>query len=323
MKFIVLGTSDFTLCCASALLDNDAQVAAIVSMPISALPQNSADIARFAIEQNLPYHEFENINSAEAIEILQHYSSDFFLSSWPRMLGKDVLAIPNRYVVGTHPTELPFNRGRHPLHWTVVQGITETKLSFFHMDDGVDTGDILLQVPVAISPDDFIDDVTKKVNKAAYDGTQQLYERIVRDPKYDGIGQNHTLANYWRKRNPHDIILDFRMSSEVILQTVQSFASPYPCAKLIFRKHLIKINRASLASTTMSPSELQRIEPGRIISIDLSCSKVRIMAADRVVELECLGRLPGSLLKAKYIYPPSKYVIQWPMELDMQLNAQN
>ena len=72
--------------------------------------------------------------------------------------------MPNNFSIGTHPTALPFNRGRHPLHWVIDLGISETKLSFFKMDEGVDTGNIILQCPFQIDEGDEIEDVNSKMN---------------------------------------------------------------------------------------------------------------------------------------------------------------
>lgn len=319
MNFVVLGTSEFTVCCARGVLDSKGEISALISMPACSRPLNSNDLSGFAEEHGLRYHEIEDINSPTAIDLLKSYSATYILSSWPKMLKKNVLNIPQRYIIGTHPTELPLNRGRHPLHWIIIQGITKTKLSFFHMDKGVDTGKILLQVPVTISPYDSINDLMGKINNAAYYGTKQLYRLLMKNPDYDGNDQDHELANYWRKRTPHDVTLDFRMSSESILRTVRSFTLPYPCANFVFEKYVIKVSKAELSPAIMPLSELQRIEPGKIISID-RCT-IRIKTADGIVELECLGQLPAPLLKAKYVHPPSRYIIRWPRELAAQMSV--
>ena len=317
MRFVVLGTSEFTIRYATALLDSGCEVCALISMPSSVRPLNSADIMGFAERNRIPYHEVEDINSSESVSLLQGYSSDYIFSSWPKILRKETLEISRIYCIGSHPTELPFNRGRHPLHWLIALGISESKLSFFRMDEGVDTGRVLLQIPFQITPDDLIGDVVSKVNESAYEGTRILCKKLLDNPFYSGTEQDYALANYWRKRTPHDVTLDLRMSSSMILRTVRSFAPPYPCANLIFGKHVLKIISASMVPMKMSSEELQRVEPGRIISID--GNRIRIKAVDGIVDLECEGDLPPELLVAKYIHPPSKYLIKWSEELKHEL----
>ena len=187
MRFVVLGTSEFTISCTRGLLDMGGKICALISMPKSLLPNNSADIAGFAKEKGIPYYEMNDINSSENIHILENFSSDYIFSSWPKIIRKEVLNVPKCYCIGTHPTELPFNRGRHPLHWIIAQGITKSKLSFFKIDEGIDSGNILLQIPYEISPEDLIVDLNTTVNESAYRGVKILYKKLLDVPLYNGI----------------------------------------------------------------------------------------------------------------------------------------
>ena len=71
------------------------------------------------------------INSSKSIKILSYHRADFIFVSWPKIVKADILDTPKYFCIGTHPTNLPYNRGRHPLHWIIALGISETKLSFF------------------------------------------------------------------------------------------------------------------------------------------------------------------------------------------------
>ena len=314
MRFIMLGNSEFTLHCTKALLDSGSDVCAMISMPNHSRPSNSADIALFSKQKGLSYHEIEDINSPESLTLLSTYSPDYIYCEWPRILGENVLNIPKGYCIGTHPTDLPYNRGRHPLHWCICLGISTTSLSFFRMDKGVDTGDILLQISFPITPDDSIADLNNKMNRAAYRGTRELHEKLLADIAYTGKRQNHNLANYWRKRTPHDVTIDLRMSGDLIIRTVRSYTLPYPCANLIFEKNIIKIVHATLVSVDISFEQLQRIEPGKIINIDQNT--IRVKVDDGIIDLECLSKIPGELLKARYIHPPSMYISKHNIKLD-------
>jgi methionyl-tRNA formyltransferase len=310
MKFGVLGTSDFTLRCTQALIDKGAQIQVMISMPFNCLPNNSVDVGGFAKNQNIPYNELKDINSPQSINFIKAYSLDYIFVSWPKILKKQILDLPKYFCIGTHPTDIPHNKGRHPLHWLISLGIPKTKLSFFKIDEGIDTGNLLLQIPFSITPQDTILNVEEKVNQAGYDGTVILYETLLSEPLYGSDnGQNHILGNYWRMRTPHDITIDLRMSAHSIMRTVNSFASPYPCANLIFEKFPIKIVRASLASTVMTAEQLQRIEPGKIICIKKNT--IRVKVDDAILDLECIGSIPNALLKSKYIHPPSSYLVDW------------
>lgn len=302
MRFVVLGTSEFTVRCSQALIDSEEEICALISMPRRILPDNSIDISDFAKKNGISYYEIKDINSSESLNLISKFSPDYIFSSWPKILKKEILCVPKIYCIGSHPTELPYNRGRHPLHWLIVLGIQDSKVSFFRMDEGIDTGNILLQTPFYIASDDLIRDVVEKMNVAAYEGLIALCKKFHDDPFYSGVPQKQMLANYWRKRTPYDITLDFRMSTAAIIRTVRSYTLPYPCANLIFEGQLIKIVRASFAPVNMKDSDIRYIEQGKILKTDGNI--IWVKADDAIVELECLDNIPPELAKAKYIYPP-------------------
>ena len=312
MKCVVLGASEFALKCADGVIAADAELASLISMPEYLRPNNSVDVASFADEHGVPYHEVDDINSPISVDLIQSCSPDYIVSTWPKMLHKEVLEAPAHYCIGTHPTALPYNRGRHPLHWLIALGVKTSSLSFFRMDEGSDTGDILLQVPVELNGNDTIASLTEKVNEAAYTGTKELLQRLLLQPQYFGSEQEHGLANTWRKRTQHDVTLDLRMSTDGILRTIRSFAPPFPCANLVFRSHVLRIRAGSIVNNAegTTAADIQRLEPGRIIFAKEN--RIQVKVDDGIVELECTEPVPSQLGKAKYIHPPSAYFAKYP-----------
>ena len=73
------------------------------------------------------------------------------------------MAIPPRGVIGYHPAALPANRGRHPIIWALVLGLSEIASTFFRMDTGADTGPIIDQEPVPIDDDDDAGFTTERI----------------------------------------------------------------------------------------------------------------------------------------------------------------
>ncbi len=312
MNIVVVGTSEFTIQSARAVLDLGQKLSAVVSMPESCLPLNSANIKEFCLQHKVPFYEFEDLNDSAVLDIFRGLSPDFIFSSWPRLLCREFLQIPKNFVVGSHPTDLPYNRGRHPLHWIIILGMKRTTLTFFRMDEGVDSGAILLQLPLEGSAGDAISDLAVRVNGAAYEGVRILIDRFL-GPGCPEVAQNQGEANYWRKRTVHDVIIDLRMPAEYILRIVRSFSAPYPCANLIFESFVIKISRAVVLPGLFPQEHLSRLEPGKIVEV--SESFIRVKCGDEIVELGTKTSFPEAIKRAKYIHPPTKYFIDWSTEL--------
>lgn len=318
MKFVVLGTSGFTLSCTRALLDAKASVCALINLPKGLLPLHPAPVASFARTNKIPYHEVSDINSSASISLIKKYAPDYIFSTWPKIIGGKVLCIPRAYTIGTHPAALPFNRGRHPLHWMIVLGIKHTKLSYFAMDEGVDSGRLLLQVPFSIGHSDTIADAVSKMNRTGYTGTRMLCKRLRNNSLFKGSIQQASLANYWRKRTLHDVLLDMRMSTDAIARTVRSFSPPYPCAKLIFENHILDVCNASIVRPKISAAHFKRMEHGKIIAARQRM--VVLKTDDGIIELNFKNPIPKAMTKAKCIHPPSKYISKWAGALVNQLS---
>jgi len=126
MRYVVLGTTSATKKVTEALIKESHHVS-VVSMPKEFCPLNSIDLYLTSRQFGLPYFETKNINFRESAKFLADQSPDFIVSTWPKIIRKDIFMIPKYCTIGTHPTGLPNNRGRHPLHWLIVLGIKKAQ----------------------------------------------------------------------------------------------------------------------------------------------------------------------------------------------------
>jgi methionyl-tRNA formyltransferase len=187
------------------------------------------------------------------------------------------------------------------------------------MDEGVDSGNVLYKISIEIGKDADIVDLNDHVNKAAYQGTMELLKMFASQPRFEGSQQDQSVSNYWRKRTVHDVILDLRLPAEQIVRIVRSYTLPYPCAKLVFKQHIIRIVEAVINSGAYSREELLRQEPGKVFGA--SGRVIKVKAGDELVDLTSIEPLPEELVKSKYIHPSTKYFCEWP-QLSVQLSKE-
>ena len=309
MRLVALGTTQFLASCVRGLNESGCDIQELISLPSHLLPDNSIDIKNFSIDIGAQYFETENINSESTKEHIRNLSPDIIFSSWPKIIDSELLTIPTYGVIGTHPTALPFNRGRHPLQWEIVLGMRESKLSFFWMDLGVDTGPVILQVPYRIEPADTILTLSDRLNALAYSATLSLGERLVLGDVPKGDARNHSISNTWRKRDRFDVLIDFRMNGDDILALIRSFADPYPCASFILEIcHFNVLNGEMVDSEFYVP--LQYLEPGHVIKLDGYF--LHIKSSNKVLKLRLKQNIEQILGSIKYIHPPGKYLANYP-----------
>ena len=307
MKLAVQGTNEMTLDMAEIIQDSNHEVVCLVSLDKENLPNNSSDIKRFSKEKNINYFETENLNSKVSIKFLKDLNADFFISTWPKIISREVLNIPKYSVIGTHPTELPKNKGRHPLHWMIVLKLKNSKLSFFLMDEGIDSGNILLQEPFYVGND--INDANLNMFVAANSGTKKLLRMLEKKPNFKGIKQSKLYSNTWRKRNEHDITIDPRMNPDMIDQIIRSFSKPYPMARLYVKKGVyLNLISAKILQSKVLKKNWINFEHGYLFKS--SIDKLWMKVDGAVVELRVdtsQSNIDTKELKGKKIFPPSYY----------------
>jgi methionyl-tRNA formyltransferase len=213
-------------------------------------------------------HFYENQKTAT--EFIKDVRADIvFCFGWSSLLGSDMLSAAPRGVIGFHPAALPQNRGRLPIIWALALGLNETASTFFQMDEGADSGPIISQNPVLISPADNAGTLYQKITETALDQIGQFTPALARG-RGEFQPQDHTQATYWRKRSPADGIIDWRMDAYAIHNLVRALHHPYPGAD--FRTSdlsLVKVWETSVPETVLprnyEPGKVLKVKTGRVL----------------------------------------------------------
>ena len=175
------------------------------------------------------------------------------------------------------------------------------------MDEGIDSGEILLQKSF-VNNNKPIKFLLKKLNNAAYAGMLELCQLLRINPLKEGVIQNKNNENIWRKRNLHDLILDPRFEKSTFVNIVNSFSSPYDGAVLITA--INEIHRiVSVKEQKKSEREFnwENREYGYVF--DLKDYEIFLKIGETVLILKCKKTLKSSQLKrGNKIYPPSYYL---------------
>lgn len=171
------------------------------------------------------------------------------------------MKIPPLGVIGYHPAALPANRGRHPILWALALGLTDTASTFFSMDDGADSGDIVSQKSVSIGVEDGAGTLYEKIALTAISQLQEVIPKLV-DGKLPREPQDPTKANYWRKRTSDDGRIDWRMSKTSIRYLVRALTHAYLGAHFEHEGEQVKVFRSELVENHES-----NLEPGKVVCV--------------------------------------------------------
>ena len=261
MRIVFVGAVEFSRSVLDYLLSLHASVVGVCTLRNSKSNADHVDLASTCESNSIPWTYAEDINSAEALAWISEKAPDvIFCFGWSRLLKHDLLALAPLGVIGFHPSALPANRGRHPLIWALVLGLRNTASTFFFMDVGADSGDILSQDPVEIDDVDDARTLYEKVTKTALAQIGKFLPQL-ESGGFPRLEQDTRLANTWRKRGQSDGAIDWRMSASAIHNLVRGLSKPYVGAHFENDGREYKVWKTRVVNT-----EIQNIEPGKVLS---------------------------------------------------------
>lgn len=183
-----------------------------------------------AESKNVSLLKINHINDSIVLEKLKEFDIDWlFIIGWSQIANHRVLDAVNLGVIGAHPTLLPEGRGRASIPWAIIKGLKQTGVSFFKMDEGVDTGKIVAQVIIPINENDTASTLYTKVDKAHVDLFLSTMPKLI-SGKYELLEQDEEQATYWEGRTPIDGELKPEMTVEQVDRLVRATTHPYPGA---------------------------------------------------------------------------------------------
>jgi methionyl-tRNA formyltransferase len=260
MRIVFIGTVEFSRRALGRLLAIRAEIVGVCTLRTSKFNADHVDLSALSASLGIPWCYAEDINSVEVLSWIQDKSPDvIFCFGWSRLLKQNLLTLAPLGVVGFHPAALPANRGRHPLIWALVLGLEKTASTFFFMDAGADSGDILSQREIIIDDTDDASDLYDKVTQTALEQIEEFVPQLTKGT-FKRSKQDHLLASTWRKRGSAEGKIDWRMSAQSIHNLVRGLSKPYVGAHFIVNGQEIKLWKTALLSIS-TPN----IEPGKVL----------------------------------------------------------
>ena len=263
MRIVFIGTVEFSLRALEHLIGAGAHISGVCTRQASTFNADFADLEPVCRKNGIPCLQVDDINSSDALNWIRERRPDvIFCFGWSFLLKGDLLALPPMGVLGYHPAALPANRGRHPLIWALALGLPKTASTFFFMDEGADSGDIVSQREIVIAPDDDAATLYAKMTATALKQVNEFVPAI-QEGRHQRLEQSPLLANYWRRRGPADGQIDWRMSARAVHNLVRALAKPYVGAEFRQQGQPIKVWKVAVVDDVAA-----NIEPGKVLKTD-------------------------------------------------------
>jgi methionyl-tRNA formyltransferase len=243
-----VGSSRLTL---QSLLRHHANVVGVLEL----IPPDPSVVSGFtrlndvAAEWNVPCVGFQNINAPEIVAQVRDWQPDLlFVVGLSQLVKAELLSVPSLACVGFHPTALPRGRGRAPVAWLVLDA-TPGAATFFVMDEGADSGPILVQEPFDVSPTDDAASVTAALEAAIERALDRWLPKLLAG-EWNPQPQDDTLATYHGKRAPEDGWIDWSRPAVEIDALIRAAGRPHPGAYTYFKDRKLIVWQSQLDRTT-------------------------------------------------------------------------
>lgn len=195
--------------------------------------QPDSVLKKYAQDLQVPFLLNSNVNSSEFIETICRYEPDINVSmSFNQILKKSILNIAPMGFINCHAGQLPFYRGRNVLNWALINGESHFGVTVHHINEGIDTGDIILQ---RLAPIENTDDYSTLLQKAYTLCADTLYDALLllKNGEYSVVKQSsiHPVGFYCGRRINGDEYIDWNWSSRRIYNFVRAIVPPAPGAR--------------------------------------------------------------------------------------------
>jgi methionyl-tRNA formyltransferase len=159
MRIVFMGTPDFAVPSLKALLQSGHDVVGVVTQPDRPKGRGqelaASPVKQLAARHRIPVLQPLKMKDPAFLDALSAWKPDLIVvTAFGRILPKVVLDLPPHGCINVHASLLPKYRGAGPIQWAIIRGEQETGITTMRMDEGMDTGAILLQETVPITPDD-------------------------------------------------------------------------------------------------------------------------------------------------------------------------
>jgi methionyl-tRNA formyltransferase len=269
MRIVFIGSVLFSEKALLKLIELKANIVGVITKEKSLYNSDFVDLSTISKEHNIPFKFVKDINHINNIKWIDQLKPDIlFCFGWSALIKSQLLKLTKLGVVGYHPAMLPNNRGRHPLIWAKVLGMQKTGSTYFFMDEGADTGDILDQLSFEISINDDINDIYNNMTIVALKQIEFFYPKLI-NGTYERLKQIEK-GNSWRKRDKLDGLIDFRMSTTSIVNLIRALTKPFPGAYCEINGNEYKIWKCEPGLFT-----LNCIEPGKILEISNNIIEIK------------------------------------------------
>jgi methionyl-tRNA formyltransferase len=262
MRIILIGQAAFAEKTLEKLVGKGEEVPAVFCPPDA--PGGKFDpVKQRALQLGIPVHQHKTMKTPEVLEKFVSLNADLAILAFvTQIVPPPVFNAPRLGSICFHPSLLPKYRGRSAINWALINGETKTGVSLFWVDEGIDTGPILLQKEVAIDPDDTTG--TLYFNKLFPVGVEAIGEAVdlIKAGNPPRIVQDESQANYDPPCGDEHARIEWGKSAQDVYNRIRG-CDPQPGAYATWQSKMVRFYDCRLRRETTTATPGQVVEIGQ------------------------------------------------------------
>ncbi|GIM31952.1 methionyl-tRNA formyltransferase [Paraclostridium bifermentans] len=281
MKIVFMGTPEFAVPCLQKIIDEGHEVLAVVTQPDKPKGRGKKlampPVKELALKYDIPVYQPLKAREESFVDTLKEMNPELIVVvAFGQILPKSILDIPKYGCVNVHASLLPRYRGAAPLNWVIINGEEKTGVTTMYMDEGLDTGDMILKSEIPLD-----DEITagELHDKMMIDGAKVLKETIdlIEKGKAPREKQSNENTCYSPIMNKSLGNIDWNKSAIDIHNLVRGI-NPWPSAYTTYEGQTMKIWKTKVIDKNSDK------DPGTIISVDKE--GINVSTSEGIVQIK-------------------------------------
>ena len=306
LSIVCVGSNIESLYCLQGFKDNNIRISGLVTLPFQDQVRGSdyRDLVPFCNENNISYFRIKDINSKETKDWLRDINPDvIFILGWSQIFDKELINLPKKYIVGSHPSDLPFGAGGAPVVWTILEDLRKSAVSFFKINKNVDAGNLVFQKHFSISERTDAMFLYNLVSNKLSEGFIEIYNQIQNNTLSENI-QDISRRTLRPKRVYEDGLLHFNKSAEEIDRLIRATTEPYPGAFSFYKGERYSIWKSELSNIISNKSKIGEV-------LEIKKDRILVQCFESTVWLYDITNSSGETISAE------KFEIAQQFDLDL------
>lgn len=285
MRVVFMGTPDFAVPCLQKLIDLGHNVTGVFTQPDKPqgrkMVMTPPPVKVLAQENGIKVYQPLKMRDGTALEMLKEADPELcIVVAYGKILPKEILEYPRYGCINIHASLLPKLRGAAPIQWSIINGFDKTGVTSMQMDEGLDTGDMLIMRDVEIGENMTAGELHDELSLLGASVLEETIDALLKN-ELEPVKQNHDEFTYAPMLSKELSPIDWNLSAKEVHNKIRGL-SPWPSANAKLNGKIVKIHM-SVLSDMKGTAAGQIVETGKKLVVccgDMNCIEILNLQAE-------------------------------------------